>query len=478
MNTDKAKEIKVEVTGSRPIHPTVINIGMSVGAIPGIRVVYPPGNTDASVGVINITSTDIFDQLREDQEDSFNPRSKEITVSVGTEEDPKGFTFSGSVSCPAYSFSVSSITTSNNILAHYASMNAIDLSIYKLETRAMLVDDIEGSDVPELNKAISAIFRHIINSELEEVPEENEELKASIDKLKSINDENAHFVYELFDNSSNMGWYGLNEILGQDAWDKCKTRIINILQSNTGGFFNILLQLASEFQCIYIPSRDGQSPGSFVNKDSIFSKIEDRTLNIISVNASMGFKGMYPPGAVSVVSPQPDVRYLESFPDKNIFIYPEASEIPDTATTLQIPGPPWLTASVYESISPEVAESNSRDNNQNIGRTTANRAEAEQMVSDQEQAVAFLLKQWAKSEYYWQALGQTMCVISCEYTDLDVGKSYRIKNVKGDVLFVGVLYSITHNINADLDQAEAVSVLNFSHVKVGHAKIPGIINYD
>lgn len=478
MSVDKAKKINVKVTGPRPIHPTLLSIGFSVGALPAVRVAYAPGNTDASVGVINITSKDIFKQLKEDQESSFNTNMGDITLDVKSDDDPIGINFSGGINCPTYSFSVSNISTANNVLAKYAAMNAIDLSIYKIEVRYMLTDPIEGSDDPKLNKAILAIFNHIINSELEDIPEEAADVKKSVERLKAINDENAHYVQELFTNSTDMGWDKLNENLGQDAWDKCKARIINILQSNTGGFFNILLQLASEFQCIYVPDKDGKSPGKFINKDKIFNKIEDKTINAISINASMGFRGMYPPGAVSIVSPQPNIRYMTSTPDKNICVYPEGTEIPETATTLQIPGPPWLTDAVFESITPEAPEENTRDNNQSIGQNDANRAEAEQLVKDKEQVVIELLKQWAKSEYYWQSLGQTMCVISCEYTNLDVGKSYRVKNAKGEVLFVGLLYSISHNIDADVDKADATSVLNFSHVKVADAKIPGIENYD
>lgn len=478
MSVDKAKKVTVKVTGPRPIHPTLLSVGFSVGALPAIRVSYAPGDTDASVSVINLTSKDIFKQLKEDQESSFNLKKSEITLDIKSDDDPVGIKFTGGINCPAYAFSVSNISASNNVLAKYASINAIDLSIYKIEVRYMLTDTIEGSDDPKLNKSILAIFNHIINSELEDIPEEAAEVKQSVEKLKAINDENAHYVQELLTNSTDMGWDKLNENLGQDAWDKCKARIINILQSNTGGFFNILLQLASEFQCIYVPGKDGSSPGKFINKDKIFSTIEDKTINAITVNASMGFRGMYPPGAVSVVSPQPDIRYMTTGPDKNICVYPESEEIPKTSTTLQIPGPPWLTAAVFESISPEPTEENARDNNQSIGQNEANRAEAEQMVKDQEQVVIEILKQWAKSEYYWQSLGQTMCVMTSEYINLDVGKSYRVKNAKGDVLFVGLLYSITHNIDADVDQADATSVLNFSHIKVGEAKIPGIENYD
>ena len=82
--------------------------------------------------------------------------------------------------------------------------------------------------------------------------------------------------------------------------------------------------------------------------------------------------------------------------------------------------------------------------------------------------------QWAKDIYYWQALGQTSCVVNCEFRNIQIGRSYVVRSGDGKRLFTGFLYGITHNIVSEVDSAAATTVLNFSHIRMGTAKIPGI----
>lgn len=474
MSANRAKEVKVSVKSKKPRHPSSLSIGFAVGSMPSVTITYPPGNRKAQDRAMDITSQDIFKQLQRAQEYSFDTKKELIRIRVKGDGNSGWIKFEGSISCPTYVFSVGTTLASENVMSRFATMNATDLSIYKMNPKYLVTNDIPSTNVKKLNKAILAIFDFLTKKAKKEKPTEQKQKKA-VTTTSEINRKQIPYIRRLLKNSKDMGWDNLYKILGRAGWNQCKMRIIDILRSNTGGFFNAILQLADEFQCIYVPGVNGKDPGKLVNKLKIFEKTKTLKLNAISLNASIGSRGMYPPGAVAVVSPTPPNKYLTTGVQKAYFVYPDTGEsVTKSATMIQVPGPPWLSPSVYEVANKMVVRENLRKSGQSIGKRRTYRTKAKSKVRKKLKDVTDIMLQWAKAIYYWQALGQTSCVVNCEFRNIEIGKAYVVRSGDGKRLFTGFLYGITHNIVSEVDSAAATTMLNFSHIRMGTAKIPGI----
>lgn len=476
MSANQAKKIEVEVQDVKPIHPTDITLQYSIGSFASSYMTYAPGDTEAMKKALSPTSKNILDDLKKSQELSFTTSQRWASINIkGEGLDTEDFSFGGYVNCPTYMFSVNNVSATEHVIADCSSMNSIDLSIYKIEVSYLKDNAIVTSPKDDLADTIAKISEFFLK-EADKETSEDKTVTKSINDIDSANKRNSSYFTQLFYNShGEMGWDKLPKTLGQSAWFECVGRIINILQSNTGGFFNTLLQLADEFQCIYVPSDNGEDPGKFVNKSKIFDNPEVITLNIISLQASLGYSGMNPVAAVAVVSPEFPRKYLRDVPaTKTMVTYPEGDAVSSAGSILQVPGPPWLSASVYEEFDEIEAKENAKKDNQSIGSRREDRSKAEGKLKEKIPTVVELLKQWAKAEYYWQCLGQTSCVVNCEFTKLEVGKYYMVYSEEGELLFSGILYSISHRISSDANSASADSILNFSHVRISDANIPGL----
>lgn len=476
MSANQAKKIKVEVEDIKPVHPTDVTITYAIGSLPSVYLTYAPGDSEALKEALSPTSETILEDIRQAQENTFDIVKRWVLVNVIEEDsDEPSISFGGNANCPTYIFSTFNVSTSEQIIADCARVNSLDLSVYKLDVNYLRDTKILSSPNDDLSMAIHDIGVYLLDKADKE-KSEDPNIKASIEKTDSLNKQNKDvFIQMFYDSYGEMGWDKLSKILGAAAWSQCVGRIINILQSNTGGFFNALLQLADEFQCIYVPDINWESPGKFINKMKIFDEPEPLVLNPISFNVSLGYSNMNPVGAVAVETSGMQPKYLRAIPaTKLLFTYPDTEDISKIGSVLQVPGPPWLSDAVVPIYKEVEAEENAKKDNQSIGSRKEERSEAEGNAEEALPTVSDLLKQWAKAEYYWQCLGQTHCVVNCEFMNLEVGKYYMVYSEEGSLLFSGILYSITHNISAAQDTAKANSILNFSHVRISGAKIPGL----
>lgn len=475
MSANQAKEIKVEVSDISESHPISVNVNLAVGNFASVNITMDPSNIEAMKEAVSPTSKDVFERIKNDQSFVNDVGGRFVTVDISSEDiETEPISFAGDANCPVYSFSVAGVSYSNNVIAECARMNSVDLSIYKIDVKYLRTAHIVKTPSDDLAESIESIL-YDLYAESKKETSEDENIKNSIEKTDKINKKNVGFAIDLLRASIDyMGWDKLGRSLGQAAWSQCVFRIINILQSNTGGFFNAILQLASEFQCVYIPDPSGSKPGKLVNKLKIFENPVPVSLNIININLSAGYKAMDGIGAVTVVAPAMPKKYLRTVPaNKLVFTYPEDVDV-SVGSVLQIPGPPWMSEAVYNKFRAIEASENAKKNNQSIGQKKEDRSEAEEKAKEKLPTVSDLLKQWAKAEYYWQCLGQTYCVVTCEFNNLEVGKYYMVYNEEGDLLFNGFLYSISHDVSSNIDSAQARTILNFSHVRVAGLEIRGL----
>lgn len=476
MSVEQAKEVKVKVTGgANARHPVSVTTSLSIGAFPSFNLCYPPGNKEAITSAMDMTSKEIFKRLQRSQENTFKTKEEKIKIRLKGPEGYGKLTFKGSVSCPIYTFNSSGLYASETIMARYASLNAVDLSIYKISNNYFSVGNpaSKKANVSKLNKAILAIFTYLVDEAETEKPTEPT-MKKSVEFTKKVNNDQKQYIKKLFENSKNMGWDGLYKKIGTSAWDSLKSRIITILQSNTGGFLNVILQLAEEFQCVYVPGSNGEDPGQLVNKLKLEENTRPIHLKPINIHAALGSRGMYPPGTVTLVSPQFKKNYFKNNPpDRLYYVYPEDAS-KDLGSTIQIPGPPWLSGDSYALIQPVKDGENKKKKGQSFSKKRVKQQTAEDKVDKKTKDIKEIIEQWAKASYWWQVLGQTGCTLTCEFGNYEVGKTYVVYNAKGQRLFTGLLYSVMHNISASEGTSMAQSILNFSHVRMGTAKIPGL----
>lgn len=482
MADDKALEIYANVTiDGSDIHPTKIRLINAMNSLAQGQVTYVHKSSDADKQATDITASEIFEAMAQRQMKSFNdtPDTKGVTVMLTDAYADFSVMFSGNTSAPAYSFSAESVELTEEIQPDYAALNCLDLSIYN--NVSMDIDAIADTNYPSnIAEFIKKVFENIIKDGLEKI--ESSETTGDITKecqkkQHEINEKVKDFAIQLFDNSKDtIGWDGVKDQLGPGSVHLLKERIYGALRSNSGGFFNNIMHLAEEFQCVYIP--EFHSVGKLVNKKKLFEEEETLKLHSISLSARAGSIGMFPVRAVAVKcvgKVTPDLDLIQDNSDYGV-IYPK--EVQPGGSILQVLGPQWLPSENFTDA--EVKAVNDGGDEKKVQQNKLEPQSGKQVEtvieanSQQVQKNEKVVEQWAETVYYWQALGQSYAILNTELMlDTKVGTRYKVEGDSG-VLFSGVLNAVDHTIITDYQSCTATSNLQFSHVIMGSASIPGI----
>lgn len=475
---DKAKTIKIKAkVGDQTTHPVALNTNIAVNAMPFCVVEYAPDAKEAIKSATSLASTKIFSELKKAQESTFDPQKSTAEVSAVCKDTGAKFSFSGMPSCPSYNFSVTNVRRTDSLMASFATVNAMDLSIYKLNPD---YDDLTPvSKGGPLNNVIKDVFNFIIDTKHLKHYEKHTEVRKFVMITHKINQANKEIVNEILENSKQMGWDDLKKYIEFGAdWKFLLSRIASVLMANNGGFFNNLVRLAEDFQCIFIPSMTGEKPaGKFVSKMYILSKPKKLKAPIVSLNASLGSMGMYPVAAVASKANNPTPDYDPKVRTVGYVIYPNSgSNQNGISTILSVPGPAWFNCpgkTVY-GVRDSTMSKDTQDKSVDIAKAEKKPEILKKSGKDALKVQGSVMEQWTKCAYYWQALGQTSVYLNCEFMDVEVGKYYNVINEKGKSIFKGLLYSVTHNISSEMDDVSAETRLMFTHVRMKNAKIPGI----
>lgn len=475
--SDKALEVKASVTiGGEPVHATKIRFISSLNNIIQSQISYIHKSSDANEQATDLTSAEVFNAMAERQMKSFKdtPDAPDTTVTI---QDAYGVSleFKGSTSAPAYTFSVGLVDLTEDVQPDYAAMNCFDLTCY--ENIQQNIDEIEENPPSNVAELTWKLINKIMTKGAEAMDKLKGISKKSAEKQHEINQKVVKFVQELLDNSKDtIGWEDtISELKGNKK--RLVERIVTALVSRSGGFFNNILHLAEEFQCIYIPEID--NVGKLVNKKKVFEEKDVLYPHIISLSARAGTQGMFPIRAVAVVGVPLSVNPDEiAVTDKYYAIYPE--EIAPGGSILQVQGPQWLPETGWKlnSVNP-VLDGESSSGKVQKGDLTTSTADSLSKVKESEEEQKTkkenVLKDWAETAYYWHALGQSYAIINTEL-DLSVqlGKLYTVVSENAETLFSGILNAVEHTISTSYNKSQASSNLQFSHVTMEHAKIPGI----
>lgn len=480
MAADKALEVKATATvGGNKVHPTEITITSAVNTMAQGRITYIHKSANAEQSSTDITAKDIFTAMAERQTKSFSdtPDTPGVDVNI-TDAFNSSLSFKGNTSSPNYAFSSGDVMLDESIQPDYAALNCLDLSMYN--TSEYNVDVIKDENYPSnIAEFIKKVFENIIEVGVINMEGDNQGklTKECNKKQHEINEKVKKFAIQLFDNSKDtIGWDGVKDQLGPVGVDALRCRISNALKSNAGGFFNNILHLAEEFQCVYVPEYD--NVGKLVNKKKLFESDESLELKSVSLSVSAGSVGMFPIRAVAVRSPGVPTANIDLIVDSNDYgiIYPK--DVQPGGSIMQILGPQWLPVESFDmaTVKPVKDGSEARKIQTNkLDPKAGQLAEvAANTVEKKGKETESVVEQWAETVYYWQALGQSYAIINTELMlNVKVGTRYTVLGKDG-ALFSGVLNSVTHTIATSYDSCTASSNMQFSHVIMEGATIPGI----
>lgn len=480
MANDKALEVKAQVSiDGNPIHPTEIKLINSINHMAQGKVTYIHKSSDANTEATSITAKDIFAAMAERQTKTFSdtPDSPGINMSM-TDAFSNTLSFKGNTSAPSYSFSSGDVALTEDVQPDYAALNCLDLSIYNVaEYDVNLIKDTNyPSNIAEF---IKKVFEWIISTGQKNLEDSKQGklTKACNKKQHEINEKVKKFAIQLFDNSKEtIGWDGVKDQLGADGVDAIKRRICGALKANAGGFFNNILHLAEEFQCVYIPEFD--NVGKLVNKKNLFESDEGLDVKSISLSVRAGSVGMFPVRAVAVRRVGPYSADLDIAQSSNDYgaVFPK--EVKPGGSIMQILGPQWLPATHFDFAEvkpvPDGSAAKSVQSNKLEPDSGQNAQSAAQEIEKQINQNDKVVEQWAETVYYWQALGQAYAIINTELMlNAKVGTRYVVTGADG-ALFSGILNSVEHTISTSYSDCKAHSNLQFSHIIMEGATIPGI----
>ena len=484
---NKALEVKVSAkVDGKKIHPTQVKIINAINTMAQASITYIHKTADANKKSTNVTAKDVFTAMAERQTKSFKdtPDSPGVVLSLQDAYDGS-VNFKGNVSSPNYTFSSGDVMLTENVQPDYSSLNCMDLSIY--EQTVFNLDQVKAKDYPD---TIAEIIKKVITDMVEKGDKQIKGIKdkikkAAFKKQHDINKKVIKFAEELLENSKEtIGWDGvINESNKSSVVTQIRQRVTEALKGKTGGgFFNNILRVAEEFQCVYVPELD--NVGKLVNKKSLLTDATTLTLHPVTLSVQAGSVGMFPVRAVIVNQP---VNSQDANTSANIdrtkkanlaAMYPE--DPAEGGTILSVLGPQWLPSALYDIAKIEATTEQGKSKKKKLQKNKLDKDKAKgakkvtKSVKANFEDNEKVTEQWAETVYYWQALGQAYAIISTELNlKLQVGKRYTVKGDSG-VLFSGILNSIEHTIHTSFKSSSAVSQLQFSHIVMASAKIPGI----
>lgn len=484
MSASEAKDVEVSANiNGTDIHPVSVTVSGTVNAFIEGNVRYISKAEPAEKSATDITSKDVIDVLAKFQTDSFHPANFSSSVNM-TDAEGGSLSLGGCVSSPVYTFSVSEFGCDVRLQPEVAQVNAIDMSIYPgfFICSEVAVEALDISNYETVPDYFLGVFNYFLQSgkkaiEDADIPDADKKNRLV---QHEINEKASKFVAGIMGAStSSFGWGGLLEALNsggggeESACTLIRDRIVNILKKRNGGFFNNILNFASEFQCVYVPD---SGHGKLVNyKELLTGGSSTQELGIISMAASVGSRGMFPVCCVGAAGLTRRCADLNMGERAEYAIYPKSGP-KDLGTMEVIQGPSWLPDSMWnETIVPK--------SNHTVQQLKLPPEEAKVTVQQIQKnadgtkaAMVSIIDQWVENEYYWNALGQTYATVVTELaTGCSVGQRVKLKSKGGSSLFTGTIWKITHSVVSG-ENADATSKIEFSHIIMNGATIPGIEN--
>ncbi|MEG1542961.1 MAG: hypothetical protein RR382_00355 [Tannerellaceae bacterium] len=429
---------------------------------------------DAFESAQNVTGEKVANEVGNMQKAMFEGKPKEcvITMNDGLEGERtiKAFTTE-----PGYSLSSGQVNYRRSMIHRDCLVDALDLSIYAAQPQLPEGKNLVDIDPEEINVRILDILHAGIESWEAQHKKgvQSSTVQDILTQAKHEANKKNLKALELILENSKMGF---SELKGED-WlsesmrkNTLNMRIHGVLTQPTGSTFATMLQLADEFQCVYIPGIEGV--GKLVNRDLIFEDVKELSLPIVSLHIACGNPGMLPLANIHVVAgleclPEsetmnPALPYAAAWPKKPI----------EGGAYMRISAPAWSVGMTnFAGSGGAVNPKELMDIDNVIQYMTEERGQ--DVTKKKEESTNKLLEHWAKSSYRWMSLRSATATVVVPFNiNVKEGKFYKVQDINSGSIFSGLLIGITHVVSAQNATGEARTSLTFSHVESGGFQLP------
>lgn len=460
---------------------TTLHAQIGVGNFWPLVTVQTHPAKDAENEAIQIATSDVAMEMGEIQNKIFESRTEpdcEIEVSCEGDDSAGEFKFKGFLTGGSYGFSAGNVEKEEQAIPEYALVSTLTYSIYKqgVAFRTPLKPNFESSFTEFIKQCCEELEKN-----WHEDPKAQQEInKAVAQKQHEMNQKVKKYWEELLkasDGDEKFGWQEAATVLSNKAKGgdvKLRQRVMDILLGVDGPFESTIMQIAEEFQLMYVPQWD--KIGYFMNKWNLIANAEDLELDIVSMNCS-GSNGMslFPIKYVAVVPPQ-GPKYRKTENASNFIVYPEEG-LKEGGSMLRSHGPLWINSfTAMQKADKEGKKPERREKKCDVSQAKEGPKKTADEAKSAYQTTYDVFEKWAQAEYIYQALsGSNASVVTTLNFNVEVGKTYNVKTkTSGMELFVGVLVNIQHNISTGNGKnPQAMTQLTFSPVMFSGFKMPG-----
>ena len=456
------------------------------GYYPSLELVHVD-NIDAAEKVVKMTAPQIMQAIGKQQDVSFKGKTEpdvDVKLDAGTNDEylptnaDKTLDFAGYAIGDSYNYNTARVSRSGQASPQFVEMDALNYTIYTQEVKDMAKFDKLPNTIPEIILDVEAKLRASFENIKSESNKSRQDKKAleTMSKIHERNEKIVHYFQKLVtDSKETIGWKKATEWFGvSDRGVALKRRIAeqvrNVLLAPSGNFLSTLVNLATLFQCIYVPDSKAKDPGKLVNRAFLVAgeaeelKVKPVAVNVEASNAA----GIMPVSHVYVKQPMCH--------DPNAYQHNGGVNCPTKGpdvggTAIQIPGPPWWFTDL------KVGEEESYRKKEKGGDTgeikevkEEQTKTAEQIKEDKKQDIT-VSQAWGLCHYAWSALsmcGAEVIVPAC--FGPTVGKRYRVVTESGE-LFTGFLRATKTTLSPD---SSCLTRLSFSHIICPGFNLPGV----
>lgn len=400
----------------------------------------------------------------------------QISVSGG---DGGSLSFKGFTIGSEYSLSAYQVSRTDTAIVEYAKISALNYG------NGRMVEYKDEMTEPALEKGDSvATFILKCTQQLEKEADEavsgGKSMDAQFrDKQKSVNKQlSKEFQKLLGASEKTMGWdKAIKAIASGECGDDSaiRTRVMGILTAGAGGFETTIMQLAEEFQCVYVP--DWNTIGQLVNRKQLIKQKKSLSVTIISMHLSTSNGGTLFPIKYVAVSPPMRVPYMVN-PETFYVVVPEENVKPGAAM-LRTEGPLWIdTSGIMDDVDKEGKNRlEDRKKKQKASQGKSNVKKRKIKLEKADNTAKEVLMDYGKSIYVFQALaGSYAEIVTTLNLNVKVGKCYTVKNKgSGQEVLTGVLWEVRHNASTGGGQSpQASTTLVFHIIQMPGFTLPGI----
>ncbi len=480
--SDQAIKIKctAKIKGEER-YVTTLHANIGVGGFWPIVTVQTHPKKDAENEAVKLSTSEVAQEMGEIQNKIFESRSSpdcEINVNLEGDDEAGSFEFKGFLTGGSYEFAAGNVGKEEQAIPEYALVSTLTYSIYKQGTKfnAPVKPDFESSFTEFIKQCCEELEKN-----WKEDPKAQQELnKAVAQKQHEMNQKVKQYWEQLLqesDGDDKFGWQEASEVLsnkkkGGDV--KLRQRIMDILLGVDGPFESTIMQIAEEFQLVYIPQWD--KIGMFKNKYNLMKDPEDLEVDIIQLHCT-GSNGMslFPIKYVAVVPPQGQ-RYNDKKQASNFIAYPEEG-MKEGGSMLRSHGPLWIAPfTAVQKMAKDGKTAPRREKECDPNKAKEGPQEAADDAKSANEKIYDIFKKWAQADYVFQALSGSQATVCIPLNfNIELGKGYVVKTKKDSTeLFTGMLTNIQHTITTGNGKnPQAMTQLTFSNVCFPGFTLPG-----